>query len=287
MPRHITNITLFHEMPTQLRGRRGKDMLRIAANKLTAVLSGVERGTSCIVQASTSALTVSATSGAEVAAACTAGIGSGNAGTVGVTINGQTNNVSTGASDIITQGLIAAAINASSSVKVQYLVGATNLKATLTLASVAAGTTIDAAGFRFTAISGTTESGEDGEFCIGGTDTQDAASLCKAINRHPYASKYLFALNEAGVCHVFPKTQTAAWFTGPNAPPNRFIASASTVTVVQTAASAYCGIWSRIPGQVGNMFTVAAVGTGQSIENSNTRLDRGSGPSAELFNDNL
>ena len=64
MPRHITNITLFHEMPTQLRGRRGKDMLRIAANKLTAVLSGVERGTSCIVQASTSALTVSATSGA-------------------------------------------------------------------------------------------------------------------------------------------------------------------------------------------------------------------------------
>lgn len=287
MPRHVTNITLFHEYPTQLRGKRGKDMLRVASNKLMACLSGTERGTSCIVQASTSALTVSASSGACVSSACTAGIGSSNAGTVGITINGQTNNVSTGASDIITQGLIAAAINAQSSVKVQYLVGATNLKATLTLATVLAGTTITCAGFRFTAISGTTESGEDGEFCIGGTDTQDAASLCKAINRHPYASKYLFALNEAGVAHVFPKTQTAAWFTGPNAPPNRFIASASTVTVVQTAASAYCGVWSMVPGYVGNTFTVAAVGTGQSIENSNTRFDRGSGPFAASFNDNL
>lgn len=286
MARHITTITLMHDIPTAVRGRRGKAMLRTAANKLMGCLGGAERATSVIVTASLGGGGAAALVTGP-APACTAGISSGGSGAVGMVINGQTITATWATSDTNSAGLVAAAINASTSARVQFLVGSTNLKSSLTLASVAAGTTLRVAGFRFTAITGTTESYKDGDFTIGGTDTQDATSLAAAINRHSYASKYLFALNEAAVCHVFPKS--AAWFTGPNAPPNKVDASAATITVGSAtfAASAYYGVWCKVPGQIGNCFTVAASGTGQTIENSNTRMTRGLGPSAEPVWDNL
>lgn len=287
MSRHVTNITLLHDHPTSIRGRRGKDMLRAAINKATSVLAGVEPGTSCIVTASLGGATSPPALLTGVAPACTAGISSGASGTVGIIINGTTITVSHGASDTIDAGAIAAAINASTSSRVQFLVGSTNLKSTLTLASVTAGTEILIAGFRFTAVAGTTESYKDGVFTIGGTDTQDGTSLCAAINRHSSASRFLFALNVAGACHVFPKS--AAWFTGPDAPPNNVQCGAATVTVGSAtfAASTYYGVYAKVVGQIGNCFTVAASGTGQSIENTNTRLTRGLGPSAEPVWDNL
>lgn len=285
MATYGTLISLTHKTPTLIRGRRGRPMLRIAVNKMMAALLGAERGLNVTVQASTTALVTG------MAQACTAGISASGSGTVGIIINGQTLTATWATSDTVSAGLIAAVINASTSARIQFLVGSTNLKSSLTLATVLAGTQISVAGFIFTAIAGTTESYKDGEFTIGGTDTQDASSLCAAINRHPAASKYLFALNEAGVAHVFPKTQTAAWFTGPDVPPNRVTCGAATVTVGSAtfAASAYYGVWAKgsAPGWVGNCFTVAASGTGQSIENSNTRLTRGLGISAEPITDTL
>lgn len=283
MATYGTLISLTHKTPTLIRGRRGRAMLRIAVNKMMAALLGTERGLNVTVQASTTALVTG------MAQACTAGISSGGSGTIGMTINGTLASATYATSDVVAAGLVAAAINAQTANRIQFLVGSTNLKSSLTLATVLAGTQISIAGFIFTAIAGTTESYKDGEFTIGGTDTQDATSLCAAINRHPAASRFLFALNEAGVAHVFPKS--AAWFTGPDSPPNRVTCGAATVTVGSAtfAASAYYGVWAKgsAPGVVGNCFTVAASGTGQSIENSNTRLTRGLGLSAEPITDTL
>ena len=272
-----TIIYLTHDNTTNQRGRRGKDLLRVGINKALGCVSGVERGSNFTIVGS----------GTDLASACTAGISSGGSGACGITISGVTLTDTYATSDTHTAGLIAAAINASTNAKIQYLFGSTNLKSTVTLATVVAGTTIELAGFRFTAISGTTESGKDGEFVIGGSDTADGTSLCLAIQRHPYANKYLFALNVAGAVHVFPKS--AAWFSGPNAPPNTVKASAGTVTVGSAtfAASAYYGVWCKLPGKWGNNVVVALSGTGQTIENTNTYFSRGLGMDAAPVTDTL
>lgn len=280
MATHATNIYITHQNPTQVRGRRGKAMLRAAINKAMGCLSGSEKGSSVTVTASLGGVaSTSLLTGC--AFACSAGISASGSGAVGMTINGTPATATWATSDTVSAGLVAAAINASTANRIQFLIGATNLKAQVTLVSCVAGNVLTIGGYRFTGISGTTESYKDGEWTTGGTDTADASSLCAAVNRHPYASQYFFALNEAGVCHFFPKS--AAFFTGPNIPQNRVTTYASTITVntATFAASAYYGIWSKVPGVIGNCFTLAASGTGQTIENSNTRMTRGLGPSAE------
>ncbi len=277
-----THIYLTHDNTTNQRGRRGKDLLRVGINKAMGCLGGIERGGNFTMVGS----------GTDQASACTAGISASGSGTVGIVIAGVTLTATWASSDTNSAGLIAAAINASTNAKIQYLIGSTNLKSSLTFVSVIAGTTITLAGFRFTAIAGTTESYKDGEFVIGGTDTADAASFCLAVNRHPQASKYLFALNVAGVVHAFPKA--AAWWDAttagtPNFPRNSVKASASTVTVGSAtfAASDYYGVWCKVPGKIGNNIVVAASGTGQTIENSNTYLSRGLGGDAAPVMDTL
>jgi len=231
-------------------------------------------------------------SGTDLVAANTCGISASGSGAVGIVIAGVTLTDTWATSDTISAGLVAAAINASTNAKTQYLIGSTNLKSTLSLATVLAGTIITVAGFRFLAIAGTTESGKDGDFVIGGSDTADAASLALAINRHPYANKYLFAIPAVGDCHVFPKA--AAWWTAttagtPNFPANRVQASAATVTVGSAtfAASAYYGVYCKVPGKIGNNIVVAASGTGQTIIGSATYLARGLGGDATPITDTL
>lgn len=279
-----TLLQIQHNNAANFRGRRGKDLLRVVVNKLNAGLIGSEPGLQFTVTGS----------GTELASACTCGISASASGTVGITIAGVANTAATGASDTITAGLIAAAINANTNAKIQYLIGATNLKSSLTFSTVLAGTVINLGGYRFTAVAGTAAAIQNnpGDFVISGTDTQDAASFCGAVNQHPYASKYFFALNVAGVCHVFPKA--AAWWTSATAgtvnfPQNFVTASATTVTVGSAtfAASDYYGVWCKIPGKLGNNIVVAASGTGQSIENSNTYLSRGLGGDAAPTTDTL
>lgn len=275
-----THLFLTHDNTTNQRGRRGKDLLRVALNKAYGCVSGVERGTNFTLVGS----------GTDPAAACTAGISASGSGTIGMSISGVALTSAAGGTDILSAALIAAVINASTDAKIQHLYGATHLKSTVTLATVLAGTTIDLAGFRFTAIAGTAAAipTKDGDFVISGTDTQDGTSFCGAVNRHPYASKYLFALNVAGACHVYPK-KGVSWFTGPNAPPNTVKASAATVTVGSAtfAASTHYGVYAKIPGKWGNGIVIAASGTGQTIENGNTYFSRGLGMDAAPITDTL
>lgn len=274
-----TILMLTHDNTANQRGRRGKELLRVALNKGLGCLSGAERGTNFTVVGS----------GTDLASACTCGISSGGSGAVGISIAGVALTDTYATSDTVAAGLVAAVINASTNAKIQYLFGATNLKSTLTFSTVLAGTVINLAGFRFTAVAGTAGAiaEKDGDFIISGTDTQDGTSFCGAVNRHPYANKYLFALNVAGACHVFPKS--AAWFSGINAPQNFVTASAATVTVGSAtfAASAYYGIWAKLPGKWGNNVVIAASGTGQTIENSATYFSRGLGMDAAPVTDLL
>ncbi len=266
-----TMLFLSHDNALNQRGRVGKDLLRAAINKAHGCLAGAERGVNYTLVGSAT----------DLVCANTTGISESGTGTVGISISGVALTATWATSDTNSAALIAAVINASTNAKIQYLFGATHLKSTLSLATVVAGTVVELAGFRFKAIAGTTESGEDGDFVIGGDNTADAASLALAINRHPYANKYLFAIPAVGDCHVFPK-KGVTWFTGPNAPPNSAKASASTVTVGSAtfAASAYYGIWCKVPGKLGNNVVLAASGTGQTIIGSATYMARGLGGDA-------
>jgi len=268
---------LTHDKSLAKQGARKRGLLRRILNKGMSVLGGSESG---------GAFTA-VSSGTDPASGCTCGISASGSGTVGLTISAVALTATWATSDTNSAGLVAAVVNSSTNAKVQHLYGATNLKSTVTLASVLAGTTVTMAGFIFTAIAGTVESNRNGEFIIGGTDTQDGASFCAAVNRHPAASRFLFALNVAGACHVFPKS--AAWFTGPGAPENAVRASAATVTVGSAtfAASAYYGVWAKLPGKWANGIVVAASGTGQTIENSNTYMSRGLGMDAAPTTDTI
>jgi hypothetical protein len=275
-------LCLTHDNTLNQRGRRGKNLLRAFLNKAMGTMSGGERGSNFTLVGS----------GTDLVAANSAGISASGSGTIGIVIAGVTLTGATGASDIIDAGMIAAVINASTNAKIQYLFGSTNLKSTLSLSTVLAGTTVTLAGFRFTAIAGTAENGKDGDFVIGGDNTADANSLALAINRHPYANKYLFAIPAVADCHVFPKA--AAWWTAataftPNIPANAVKASATTVTVGSAtfAASNYYGIWCKIPGKLGNNVVLAASGTGQTIIGSATYMARGLGMDALPVTDNL
>ena len=278
-----THIYLTHDNTTNQRGRRGKDLLRVGINKAHGCVSGVERGTNFTIVGS----------GTDPATACTAGISSGGSGTIGIVVAGVTLTATYATSDTNSAGLIAAVINASTNAKIQYLIGSSTLRTDLTLVTTVAGDSVELAGFRFTGVAGTAASipAVDGNFVIKGTgtDTQSGTSLAGAINRHPYASKYLYALNVAGVVSVFAKTTNAAWFTGPNAPPNIAVSKASTITASSAtfAAGAMYGLWCKVPGKIGNNIVVAASGTGQSIENSNTYFSRGLGGDAAPITDTL
>jgi|GEM_PF-3627808 len=275
-----TFISLTHDNSLNSRGRVGKDLLRVAVNKAMGALSGIERGTNYTV----------VSSGTDPAFACSAGISASGTGAVGMSVAGVSLTATWATDDTISAALVAAVINASTNAKISNIIGATHLKSSLTLASVLAGTVINLAGFRFTAIAGTEAAipTKDGDFVITGTDTEGGTSFCGAVNRHPYAQKYLFALNVAGVCHVYPK-KGVSWFTGPNAPQDIVQASASTVSVGSAtfAASTHYGIWCRVPGKIGNNIVLAASGTGQTIENSNTYMSRGLGGDALPVTDTL
>ncbi len=267
-------IFLSHDTTMNARGRVKRSLLHVFMNKLHGVMGGAERGSQYTL----------GSSGTDPASACTCGISAAvtdPSGSVGLTISGVSLVAVWLTSDTVSAGLVAAVVNASTNAKIQYLYGATTLKSSLTLVTVVAGNVVELAGFRFTAVAGTagTIPSVDGAFVAkgAGTDTQSGTSLAGAINRHPAASRYLFALNVAGVVHVFPKS--AAWFSGPNSPQNTVITFATTISVGSAtfAASAYYGIYAKIPGKWGNGIVVAASGTGQSIENSNTYMSRGLG----------
>jgi hypothetical protein len=278
-----TQLFLTHGVSTVRGGKAGKPLLRAAINKAMGCISGSERDVNYTWVGSST----------DPATACTAGISAAGNGAVGIVVAGVTLTATWATSDTVSAGLVAAVINASTNAKIQYLIGSSTLRTDLTLVTTVAGDVVNLAGYRFTGVAGTAATIPDkpGNFVIkgSGTDTQSATSLAGAINQHPGASKYLYALNIAGVVSVFAKTTNAAWFTGPNAPLNKAVSMASTIAVSSAtfAAGAYYGLWCKIPGKIGNNIVVAASGTGQSIENSNTYFSRGLGGDAAPVMDTL
>lgn len=278
-----TQLFLTHGISTVRGGKAGKPLLRAAINKAMGCLSGAERDSNYTWVGSST----------DPATACTAGISASGSGTVGIVVAGVTLTATYATSDTNTAGLIAAVINASTNAKIQYLIGSSTLRTDVTLGTTVAGNVVELAGFRFTGVAATAGTIPDkpGDFAIlgSGTATQNGTSLAGAINQHPQASKYLYALNVLGVVSVFAKVTNATWFTGPQAPQNKAVSKASTITVSSAtfAAGAMYGLWCKIPGKIGNNIVVAASGTGQSIENSNTYFSRGLGGDAAPVTDTL
>lgn len=224
---------------------------------------------------------------------------SGGSGTVGATINGVGVTATYATSDTNSCALVAAAINASTNALVQGFATASNLTATLTLTSVAAGDSVDIGGFQFVANDGTRPnyiSGANvGYFNMSGNDAADATSLAAAINSCPSLDRYLHAVPVSNVVRLFAKnaTYTAAtnvfsWPTGPGIPTNSILSKASTIVASASslAAGAFVGIAACVPGVIGNAITIAASGTGVTVLNTETRLNRGAALNVVGIQDN-
>ena len=260
-------------------GRKRAALLAMAEDFIQSVKIGANEGGD-IELLSTSADGAVATAALEL---------DGTAGTVTTTINGVAVNADFDTDDIVTAGLLAAAINASSNSLVQNYVRANNLSATIALASVVAGTQLSICGVSFTATASAT--GNQGEFSISGNNTADAAALVAAINTHPALVEWVWALNSTNVVFLFPRFTNYdsevlefSWPTGPYAPPNAIVnlSQAATLTISSgnaLVASEYVGISANTRGYMFNAVTIAASGGDGNISvvNSQVRLLNGAG----------
>lgn len=201
--------------------------------------------------------------GTEAAAGCAiAGLAaSAAAGSVGTTnLAGSTTDilVTAAGGDAATMTLLAAAIRAATAVN--RVVTATNLGMAATLASVTAGQYLDVCGIRFTAVGATAT--KFGDFLITGTDTQDAAALCLAINSHPETAPRYRAVNVVGKVYVFPSTNRT--LTKAEAVTNPGSFSTITINTREQTAVDVCAVIALVPGPIGNLVDMAAVGTGMT-----------------------
>lgn len=258
-----TLVSLSHRLPVDLGRNNSRDNRQVMV-----ALANLIQGQGVGLVDSATVIANQATTGANAGATL---ILSGGAGAVGGTINGVTVTATFASSDINTQGLVAAAINASVNALVQGFVRATNVAGSLTLATVLAGTRVNirvgSSMYEFIATSSAT--GRLGGFDISGNDTADALALATAINAYPVLNQSIRAESVAGVCHVYALDGSAT---------NKVMtASATTVTIAALAASARCHVASIVPSALGNAITFAASGTGMTVANANTRLVGGLG----------
>ena len=192
-------------------------------------------------------------------------------GDVVCTVNGVDLTVTYATSDIVTAGLMAAAVNASTNALVQYMVQGTHYRGTLALSSVAAGAQVAVCGYVFSAVSGTPT--ELGQFDISGNNAADATSLALAINKMPVLNDLVVAVASSANVFVYLLGDAAATAQQKL----RKISSGFTVTAI--AAVAECAVVAYQPGTMGNCVTIAASGTGASINGSAARLSGGIGTS--------
>lgn len=201
---------------------------------------------------------------------------SSGAGAVGGIINGVTVTATFATSDTNTAGLIATAINASSNALVQGFVRASNAFATLTLATMTAGSLVrirlgsgpQASEYVFVATAAAT--GRLGEFSIAGNDTADAQALCDAINSFPVVSQTIRAENVAGVAYLYA-------MDGSISGKEVSVAGSGITRTAGFALGARIHVENPMPGALGNAITFTASGTGMTVANSNTRMVGGLG----------
>ena len=182
-----------------------------------------------------------------------------SSGAVGGTIGGTLITVTWATSDILSCTALAAAIRASATHNRK--VTATSVSMRLTIASVLAGQFVDIAGVRFTAVDGTPAN--FGEFNMAGTDTQDAASLALAINRHPSSAARFRAVSAAGLVYIFPSTSRVLTPTQDKWSEIVNTGSFSTFTLTQRtpAAGNAVAVLAVATGDIGNEVRSVASGT--------------------------
>lgn len=163
------------------------------------------------------------------------------------------------------------AINATATVLVSDHVKAACRTATVTLATVSEGDTVEVDGIRFKAVQQSSGLRVD-EFRMSGTDTQDATSLAAQINAHPQLRERVVATSSGAVVTVreLPPEPSAAV---------RVSSSNGTRLAVSTAVcadSADVLVAARYAGVEGNAVAIASSnGTRLPITGSAARLTGG------------
>lgn len=198
-----------------------------------------------------------------------------SAGTVGATIDATAVTVTWATSDANSSTLLAAAVNASSSMKGKVL--ANNKTATLACSTVVAGNTVELLGYKLTGVAGTAVAA-DGKFSVDTGDTETATSLAAAINGLEGLRDLVRAQSVTSTVYV-SLVPVVGQDTRNQTPYNLPIFASSTITVTNAtfAASANTMIWAVVPGVIGNCVTIAASGTNVTILGSRTRLAAGVG----------
>ena len=248
---------------------QGKALLRAAQNEIAAILSGAK---SC------SAFQV-APNGADPQPAA-AVFDVGTAGTQTLTIGGVDFAVSF-TTLVPTAAAIVTAVNASSNALITKIVQASQLGSIVSVdETVAAGEAVWLLGVPLYAAASNPTNKVD--VWIPVTDAvTSATNLAACINAHPVLSRYVKATISGGVSgDVYVMCLTAAFPTGPTAPPNTVRVTdggsmnASTATL---AAMGFVQVSSFRRDVLANHITIAATGTNAAIVNSQTRLEFGAG----------
>ena len=248
---------------------QGKALLRAVQNEIAAILSGAK---SC------SAFQVAPNGANPQPAAAVFDVGT--AGTQTLTIGGVDFAVSF-TTLVPTAAAIVTAVNASSNALITKVVQASQLGSIVSVdETVAAGEAVWLLGVPLYAAASNPTNKVD--VWIPVTDAvTSATNLAACINAHPVLSRYVKATITGGVSGaVYVMCLTAAFPTGPTAPPNTVrvtdgvTMSASTATL---AAMGFVQISTFRRDVLANHITVAATGTNAAIVNSQTRLVGGAG----------
>lgn len=250
----------------------GPEALRHWVNYLQSIASG-EMGCDSVQVDYNDTLSVGSL--ASLGPACALFVGATLSGVVGVSLAGTAITVTASGGDAATCTALGAAINANTTVNNAYR--ATNRIASVTLASVAAGATLQVFGQTFTAVATSAAILDFGQFNIDGADSADAAALALAINRHPVLAGKCRAVSNSATVYVGLLEDRAP--KGFEAIRNQAGSAGFTIGVGVPAAGAQLLVFSRAWGQGGNetRFTTSGAGSGHTVATNGSAGFMGNG----------
>lgn len=218
--------------------------LRHFGKRVQALLKGTERPTDW---------TYGTLAAAQTAVAATSG-------NTTLTINGVDIVVAFDTSQTVTATAVAAAVMASTDALVDGHVQASNLSATITLATCLAQGSISICGYTLRPVKKAAL--QDGDFEISGTDTQDAAALVAAVKACPGLQDLVWASNSAGVVTIRSRGPAS---TLPFNQLTKEGTSGVTLSAGLMSAGTTVLVSALHKGIVGNTITLAITGTGTSV----------------------
>lgn len=259
-----TVLSVSHRVPLDL-GPNNRAQNRDVLAQLINLLSRSSAPDACVINANTASCAAHAGATFVMATA---------SGSLTLTLNGVAINRTWATSDAATGTALANDVRVSTDPLIQNLLGASNVEARVTLATMTAGSVVrigipSDGTYNFVATAAAT--GRLGEFSIAGTDTQDAAALAAAINAYPVLNQKVRAEAVAGVCHLYAidNVATGKVITA--------VGGGITVTAGTFAASGRVHVFSILPAALGNSVTIAGTGTGVTVANTAARLVGGVG----------